>query len=323
MELIDNKEKLDKYINNSSNVFIMGHRYLDLDALGAAIGMYEYVKFKGKKPFIIINDRNFEKGVKKALDDFKSNYLIKRSSKIKNKISNKSLLIVVDTNKDYLLQDSTLLKLFEKVIVIDHHDINEQSINDGLIIVDRKSSSTCEMVTDLLDKENIEISPEVATIILAGIVLDTNNYVIKTTTDTYRTSYLLSKQGADSSYVQFLLKQDLKKYMERQKVVTNIKQIKGVAITNGKSNVIYRREDLAKVADTLLVFDKIEASFVIGKLDDKSIGISARSLGKINVGKILEGFNGGGDEYEAGASIKNSTIKTVEEELKNIIKALD
>jgi len=323
MELLENKEKLDKYINNSSNVFIMGHRYLDLDALGASIGIYEYVKFKGKKSIIIINDRRIEKGVKKALEDLKSTFTIKRSTHIKNKINNKSLLIVVDTNKDYLLQDSSLLDLFEKVIVIDHHDTNEQSINDGLIIVDRASSSTCEMITDLLDFDKVPISSEVATIILSGIVLDTNNYVIKTTTDTYRTSYLLSKQGADSSRVQFLLKQDLKKYLERQKVVTNVRQIKKIALSNGKSNVIYRREDLAKIADTLLVFDKIEASFVIGKLDDKSIGISSRSLGRINVGKILENFNGGGDEYEAGASIKNTTIKKVEEELKNIIKELD
>ena len=321
MELLENKEKLDKYINNSSNVFIMGHRYLDLDALGASIGMYEYVKSKGKKPVIVINDRRFEKGVKKALDSFKNILCIKRSSKIK--VNNKSLLIIVDTNKEYLLQDPTVLSMFEKVVVVDHHDTNEHTINDGLIIVDRNASSACEMITDLIDYEKIELTKEVATILLSGIVLDTNNYVIKTTTDTYRTSYILSKCGADSQYVQYLLKQDLKKYLARQKVVTNIKQIKKIALTNGKSNVLYRREELAKIADTLLLFDKIDASFVIGKLDDKSIGISARSLGRINVGKVLENFNGGGDEFEAGASIKNSNIKKVEVDLREIIKTLD
>lgn len=323
MELLENKEKLDKYISNSSNIFIMGHRYLDLDALGASIGIYEYVKSKGKKPIIVINDRRFENGVKKALDSFKNIFIIRRSSKIRNKINNKSLLIIVDTNKEYLLQDSSLLSNFEKVVIIDHHDTNEQTINDGLIIIDRNASSTCEMITDLIDYDKLDISKEVATIILSGIVLDTNNFVIKTTTDTFRTSYILSKYGADAQYVQFLLKQDLKKYLARQKVVTNIKQIKKIALTNGKSNVLYRREELAKIADTLLQFDKIEASFVIGKLDDKSIGISSRSLGRINVGKILEEFDGGGDEFEAGASIKETTIMKVEERLKEIIKSLD
>lgn len=323
MELLDNKEKLDKYISNSSNIVIMGHRYLDLDALGASIGMYEYVKSKGKKPVIVINDRKFENGVKKVLDTFKNAFTITRSSKIKESINNKSVLIIVDTNKNYLLQDPALSNAFEKVIVIDHHDSNDQTINDGLVIIDRNASSTCEMITDLLDFDKIEITKDVATILLSGIVLDTNNYVIKTTTDTYRTSYILSKCGADSQYVQYLLKQDLKKYLARQKVVTNVKQIKRIALSNGKANVLYRREDLAKIADTLLVFDKIEASFVIGKLDDKSIGISARSLGRINVGKVLEAFNGGGDEFEAGASIKNTTIKKIEEELREIIKTLD
>lgn len=323
MELLENKEKLDKYINNSFNIYIMGHRYLDLDALGASIGVYEYVKSKGKKATIVINDRRLENGVKKALDNLKDNFVIKRSNRIKSKINSKSLLIVVDANKDYLLQDPTLLNLFEKVIVIDHHDTNEQTINDGLLIIDKNASSTCEMITDLIDYEKIEISKNVATIILSGIVLDTNNYVIKTTTDTFRTSYILSKLGADPQYVQYLLKQDLKKYLARQKVVTNIKQIKRIALTNGKSNVLYRREDLAKIADTLLLFDKIEASFVVGKLDDKSIGISARSLGRINVGKVLEKFNGGGDEFEAGASIKNNTIKKVEGELRELLKTLD
>ena len=262
-------------------------------------------------------------GVKKVLDSLNNTFSIKRTSKIKSKINNKSLLVIVDTNKSYLLQDPTLLPSFEKVVVIDHHDSNEQTISDGLVIIDRNASSTCEMITDLIDYEKIEISKEVATIILSGIVLDTNNYVIKTTTETFRTSYILSKYGADAQYVQYLLKQDLKKYLARQKVLTNIKQIKKIALTNGKSNVVYRREDLAKIADTLLLFDKIEASFVIGKLDDKSIGISARSLGRINVGKILEKFNGGGDEFEAGASIKNTNIRNVEKELKEIIKTLD
>ncbi len=323
MELLENKNKLDEYIDSASNIYIMGHRYLDLDAIGASVGIYEYVKSRGKKPVILINDRRFEKGVKKVLDSINNTFTIKRTKKIKSRINNKSLLIIVDTNKEYLLQDPSIMDLFEQVIVIDHHDTNGQTISDGLLIVDRNASSTCEMITDLIDYEKLEISKEVATIILSGIVLDTNNYVIKTTTDTFRTSYILSKYGADSQYVQYLLKQDLKKYLARQKVVTNVKQIKKVALTSGKSNVVYRREDLAKIADTLLQFDKIEASFVVGKLDDKSIGISARSLGRINVGKLLERFNGGGDEFEAGASIKNTTIKNIEEELKEIIKTLD
>ena len=323
MELLKYKNELNNLIEKSSNIFIMGHRFLDLDAIGGSIGIYEYVKSKGKRPIIIVNDIRFEKGVKKVLDKIKIDYSIQRGSKIKSKINSNSLLIIVDTNKSYLLQDKTLFNLFENIAVIDHHDINEQSINKGLVIIDRNSSSTCEMLTDLLDKEKININETVATILLSGIVLDTNNFVIKTTKNTYRTSYLLAEKGAKPESVQFLLKQDIKNYVERQKVITNVKQVKNVAISNGKSTIRYRREDLAKIADTLLQFDKIEASFVIGKLENKNVGISARSLGNINVGKVLENFNGGGDENEAGACVENSSIKEVNNKLLNIIKSLN
>ena len=322
MELLKNKDKLNRLIDSSDTIFIMGHRFLDLDALGASIGMYEYIKSRKKNGYIIVNDTRFEKGVKKALDILKNTYKIVRSSKIKQKINDKSLLIIVDTNKEYLLQDSNLLQLVDKVVVIDHHDTGAGSIKSGLLCIDNNTSSTCEMISDLFDKEKIEVNKQVATMLLSGIVLDTNNFVIKTTENTFRNSYLLVKMGASPSKVQYLLKQDLRNYVARQKVITNVKQINNCLVTAAKSTILYRREDLARIADTLIQFDKIEASFVIGKLDKDQIGISARSLGKINVGKILSHFNGGGDENEAGASIENSTIKKVEEDLKSAIKSL-
>ena len=323
MELLKHKKELIKLIKNASNIFIMGHRYLDLDALGSAIGVCDFVKTYSKKSTIIINDIKLEKGVKKALDKLKDNYDIRRGIKARKLVNNKTLLIVVDTNKDYLVQDKNLFDMIDNIAVIDHHDTNNQSITKGLVIIDRDSSSTCEMLTDLLVEEKIKVNELSATLLLSGIVLDTNNYVIKTTKDTYRTSYILTEWGARPDHVQYLLKQDIKKYVERQKVITNVKQIQNVAMSCGKSTIKYRREDLAKIADTLLQFDKIEASFVIGRLDKNSVGISARSLGNINVGKILEKFNGGGDENEAGAFIENTTIKKVEEELKAIIKKIN
>ena len=323
MELLKNINKINKMIETSSNVFIMGHKFLDLDAIGASISIYEYVKKFNKKVTIITNDIRFEKGVKKIIDTIGKNYSIERSNRIKGHINNKSLIIIVDTNKDYLLPDKELLSLTDNVLVIDHHDPNEHSINKGLVIIDQKASSTCEMIAALIEKEELKINDDVATLLLSGIVLDTNNFAIKSTVETFRTSYYLTKIGADPQKVQYLLKQDLKNYVARQKVITNVKQYRNILITTGKSSIRYRREDLARIADTLIQFDKIESSFVIGKLDNNSIGISARSLGKIDVGKILEKFNGGGDNNQAGALIDKSTIKEVEKELMNLIKSLN
>lgn len=322
MELINKKKDIDKLIENSNSIFIMGHKYLDLDAIGSAIGVYEYVKQFNKNCTIIINDRKLEAGVKKVLDKVGNSYRINKSSNIKLKINSKSLLIIVDTNKAQLLQDPNLIDSFENIIVIDHHDWQESSIDRGVVIIDEDSSSTCEMLSIFLNHNKIDINEDVATILLSGIVLDTNNFVLKTTTNTFKASYLLAQKGADPNYVQYLLKQDIKKYIERQKVVTNVKTMGCIAISCAKSNIIYRREDLAKIADTLMLFNKIEASFVIGKLDKNTVGISARSVGTIDVGYILEQFNGGGDNHEAGARIDNKSIKKIEDELLRIIKSL-
>lgn len=322
MTIIEKKKELDKEIKNSENIFIMGHKYLDLDAIGSAIGIYEYVKNFNKNATIVINDRRKESGVKKILDKIGENYKISNSKNIKNEINDKSLIIVVDTNKEYLVQDENLFSLFKNKVVIDHHDFKESSIKDGLLIIDEETSSTCEMITDLLDFSNIKVEKDVATAILSGIVLDTSGYTLKTRDNTYKASYLLTKQGASTKDVQYLLKQNIKEYIARQKVLTNIKIYKKVAITTANRIITYRREDLAKIADTLLQFSNIETSFVIGKLDKNAVGISARSIGDINVGNILEKIGGGGDEHEAGARIENSSIQKVNQELRNALKSV-
>lgn len=321
MIILKNKKKIDEMINNASNIFIVGHRYLDLDAIASNIGMYEYVKTFGKKPIIIVNDKYKEAGVKKVIDKVSDCYHIEKSSKIKHRINEDSLLIITDTNKEVLLQDSSLPSLFGKnIIIIDHHEYNETSIQSGLILVDDKISSASEMVTYLLDSIDKVIEKKIATILLSGIVLDTNNFALKTTADTYKAAYLLAKQGAKSSEVQALLKQDIKAYIERHKMITDVRICDNIAIACAKASLFYRREDLAKVSDLLLQFDGIEASFAVGKLDSRKVGISGRSVGRLNIGDVLEYLGGGGNAYEAAAQVEHKKIKEVEEDIKEALK---
>ncbi len=319
MEIIEKSKEIKKLISSSSSVFILGHRYLDLDALGSALGMYEYAKTLDKEPIIIINDEKHERGVARALEKVANNYNIQKSSKIKNIIDDKSLLIVVDTNNKNIIQDPSLLELFNNVLVIDHHDITSDTIDKGLRIID-ESSSACEMVSFFLEENKITINKMLATILLSGIILDTNNYVLKTNANTFRASAYLADLGANPNDVQSLLKQELKEYVARQEVITNAKIYKNVAVSSAESTITYRREDLAKVADTLLLFNNITTSFVIGKLDNDTVGISARSTSDIDVGKVLMNLGGGGNKNEAGARIENKSIREVEEELKKTLK---
>ena len=324
MSIIKERRKLNKKIRNAKTIFLMAHRNLDLDALGSCIGMYMILKRRKKKSYIIIDDKNHEPGVGKVLRELDGCIDIIKSEDLEEYLNPKktnNLLIVLDTNKTELVQNDKVLNKISEKIIIDHHDLGKTTIKGAELIVDPKVSSTCEMITNLIEYYDVEIDSYYATILLSGIVLDTNNFTLNTTQETFYTAYYLASLGASAKKVQYLLKQDLAEYAERQKLLTSLETINNnIAFTKATPHTIYRREDLAKVADTLLFFNNIEASFVIGKLSKNVIGLSARSLGNFDIGKIVEKLGGGGDAYNGAARFEDTTIGKVEDELKRILK---
>lgn len=324
MRIIDKKRELNKAIRGSKNVFLMAHKDLDLDALGSCIGLSTILGQKKKNCYIIIDDKNHELGVEKVLRELEGCIKIIKSEEVDRylypKLS-KNLLIILDTNKTDLVQSKDILKKIEKKVIIDHHDTSKTTIKGALTIIDNEVSSTCEMIAELVEHYDVELEPYYATVLLSGIVLDTNNFTLKTTAETYYAAYYLSSLGASAKKVQYLLKQDIMDYTERQKLLADIQTINNrIAFTKATPYTIYRREDLAKVADTLLFFNNIEASFVIGKIGKDTVGISARSLGNYNISKILEKLGGGGDTYNGAARFENTTISKVEQMLKKEIQ---
>lgn len=326
MAIIKHRNALNRAIRSANTVFLMAHRDLDLDALGSSIGMYMYLKKKKKDCYIIVDDLTHELGVEKVLRELEGCIKIIKSENIEKYINpreSKNLLIILDTNKSELVQNKEVLKMFNNKVIIDHHDMGKGSIKDALIINDTEVSSTSEMLARLIEYYDVEIESYYATVLLAGIVLDTNNFTLKTTPDTYYAAYYLSSLGASAKKVQYLLKQDINEYTERQKLLAGIETINGrIAITKATQYTIYRREDLARVADTLLFFNNIEASFVIGKIGKDTVGISARSLGNYEISKILEKLGGGGSDYNGAAKFENVPISKVEQMLKKIIKEM-
>ena len=321
---IINERKKNKVVNKAKTVFLMAHKDLDLDALGSSIGMYMLLKRRKKKCYIIIDDKTHEPGVEKILRELDGVIEIVKSENIDeyvNPTASKNLLVILDTNKSELVQSPDLLIKFENKLIIDHHDLGKTSIKDGVMINDNKVSSACEMVTNLIEYYDVEVDSYYATILLAGIVLDTNNYTLNTTAETFYTSYYLTSLGASAKKVQYLLKQDIEEYTERQKLMAAIETLPGnVAFTKATQNTIYRREDLAKVAETLLFFNNIEASFVVGRIGKNTIGVSARSLGSYDISKILVKVGGGGDTYSGAAKFEDNTVNKVAQEIKTLIK---
>lgn len=324
MSVLDYRRSLNRILRRSKHVFLMGHRDLDLDALGSALGMCSILRNLRKHCSIIIDDKEHELGVQKVLEETEGSFSIIESKEIQNYLhrrTRKNLLILVDVNKKNILQNKEILNYFSNIVILDHHEIGENTVDATLSIIDTNASSTCEMIAELVEYYSIEMDPYICTVLLSGIVLDTNNFTLKTKAETYECAHFLTTLGADPEKVQYLLKQDLEDYMERQKLLTNCEIIDGkYAVAKGNGNTIYRREDLAKIADTLLFFNHIEASFVVGKLEKNVVGISARSFQDFKVHEVLEKLGGGGEKNIAAARIENATVADTTKKLKKYIK---
>ncbi|MBQ1812922.1 MAG: DHH family phosphoesterase [Bacilli bacterium] len=305
--------KIEELIKSSSEVFITAHKNIDFDALGSILGMYYVANKIGKNVHVVIDDEDYSKEMKRAISSIKELDIIpKRYNDIKDRIDNKSLLIVTDVNVSKRLQNIKLLDIKNRV-VIDHHIETKDCIDTIYKYIDIMSSSACELVLKLINNLNIYIPSEVATIMLSGIYVDTNGFSLKTTKDTHESASLLYQFGADTNESQYLLKQNFNEYKRIQKLVLNTEFYDNIAITTGDGK--YLSTDLAKSSDTLLRFNSVEASFTIAKLDDNIVGISARSLGNIDVASIMNKFNGGGHKTDAAAQIKDCRVSDIKDKI--------
>lgn len=318
-------EKFIDILSDYEKVVLVPHNEIDLDALGASVGLYVFLEKLEKEVYINIDEVNTELGVKRALQKIKKLNLNIDIKKLHNIIvDNDTLIVVLDHHKKEMSQNPDIYKMSKNVIVIDHH-IEGRDIISNLLEkhIDEEASSTTEIIFDLISNQDIDIPNYISTIMLAGLTLDTNNFSIKTTEKTHEVAASLTRYGAISKEVQYLLKEDLSKYIEMQKIIFNTEIINGVyAITVGKRTEIYSKDQLAKIADSLLQFDDIEASFCIGKINSNIIGISARSLGNVNVQKIMEKLNGGGHLTDAACQMFNTSLQEAKKSLLKIIEKL-
>lgn len=320
MSLKELKKQISKEMFHSKEVFLVAHKEIDLDAFASMAGFSLISKKYKNKTYIIINDKNIEPATKEAMDSIKTKLNIITTKEAKELITKKSILYILDTNKPKLIDCSDLLNQFKTVTVIDHHTKSQETLKSKNLYIEEKSTSTCEIVASLLNKFRIKVPKQYATIMLGGIALDTNNFMYKMTRKAFFYCYYLSTKGADINEAQRYLKQDLEEYVNRSKMVGNTKIEGEIAIAIGQKGKIYTRQELAKTADLLLEFKGIKTSFAIGYLEKSKVGISTRSIKKINAGKLMEQFGGGGNKIEAAAIIENTSIKKIEEQIKEKIK---
>lgn len=311
------KEMLIKNIKNSSQVFIIGHNTPDYDAIGAALGMVTIAQELNKDAYIIVNDsqQSLDPGVAKVIEESKEDYTFIDLEEYKSLADLDSLLIAVDVNKKYLtpLQDD--LDKVGNIIIVDHHQETEQTMEATYKYIDYHASSTCEIVAQLLNSLQIKYSKNMANYLYAGIVLDTQNFRKNTTATTHDTAEKLYAKGARFEVVS---KWRVANFEEDQKLndlifgshiireigeneTTEIKinnnsiqvytNILGApkasfVINRMKPHEIYRQDMLAKAADKILS-NYAEIAFVFGYVKEDVVGISARSKCDVDVGKLL------------------------------------
>lgn len=318
---------LKELVTESDKVIIMGHKSPDMDAIGASIGIQKVAQMNERDAYIVLNPNDIDTGVQRLLEEIKKHESLFEKfvtpEQALELATEDTLLVVVDTHKPSLVIEERLLSKIDHVVVIDHHRRGEEFIQSPLLVyMEPYASSTAELVTELLEYQpkRGKIDMLEATALLAGIIVDTKSFTLRTGARTFDAASYLRGQGADTVLVQKFLKEDVDSFLKRAKLIETVYFFKkGVAIAKGNNTQIIDQILIAQTADTLLTMDGIQASFVISKRSDQTVGISARSLGDVNVQIIMENLNGGGHLTNAATQLTDVTIEEAEERLQTAI----
>ncbi len=313
-------------IKESDKVLIMGHKYPDMDSLGAAIGVLKAVQMSHKEGYIVLQEDN--PSIHRMMEEINQEENLKawliKPEQAREITTNRSLVVVVDTHKASMVEESKLLQMTHRIVVVDHHRRGEEFIDDAILVyLEPYASSTCELVTELLQymHERVQIDSLEATLLLAGMVVDTKSFTFRTGARTFEAASFLRRNGADSARVQHMMKEDLQAYLQRAEIIKNAQvMFSHIALSSAEPGRKYSQLIIAQVADTLLNMTDIEASFVIGERSDGLIGISARSSGRINVQLIMEQLGGGGHLTNAATQLEG-TLEEAELKLYQTLEA--
>ena len=331
VQVIENRNKgksrvmshaIRQLISESKRVVIMGHKYADIDSLGASIALYRMAETHGKEASIVKSDYN--QSLKDIMDIVteKGNYRFVSAEDARAGMDEEVLLIVVDTHVPDMVEEPLLLEDAAKMILIDHHRKRESVIEGAtLTYMEPNASSTSELITEILqfDDKIRKLNRFEAELLLGGIFIDTNYFSVKTGSRTFEAAAWLRMNGAETTTVRQLLRNDMEDFRQRANITANAEFSNGIAISKNEGKHDNAPIIIAQSADELLDIKGIRASFVVGATK-KDVVISARSLGDVNVQVIMERFGGGGHLTMAAAQIKNTTIDEVITQLKQYIR---
>ena len=303
---------LSRLIGDASQVFVMSHKYADNDSVGSAVGIACIARKLGRDVKIVVGENSPAQALVEMIsaEEKYAGVFINPQEAILRADSS-TLLVVVDTNRPEQVENDTLLTACaSRLAVIDHHRRAATYIqNPTLSLYEPKASSACELVTEMMQElvEPSDILPAEADAVLAGIVLDTKNFTIRTVDRTFDAAAFLERAGADTSRVRELYKNGLEETLARYDLIRQAKVHRGIALVAARET--QSRVLAAQTADELLNISGVEASAVLYPMEGGGVAISARSVGKVNVQVLLEQLGGGGNKSAAGAQIPDIDLR--------------
>ncbi len=318
-------QALKELVLESKNVVVMGHKNLDADALGAAMGIYRFAKAYQKEANVVFN--NYGVALRDLYERIVQNPeyadCLLPEENILPRVSDSTLVVVVDTHKADMVDGPEILAKASKVVVIDHHRRSTEAIeNPVLTFHEVYASSASELVTEIIQysEEKIALTKEEAECLYAGILTDTKSFTQKTGVRTFEAAAYLKKMGIDVAAINKDFQTDVDTYVAIADVIRNCELINGkIAIAICPKGLENQIQITAQAADELLNLNGIETSFVLCEHEGR-VHISGRSDGNMNVQVILEKFGGGGHMMIAGAQVEGKTIEEVKQMIIEAIK---
>ena len=314
-------------IETSSNVVIIAHKQADIDALGAMIGIFRMASASKIDSKIVFDLAEMDNTIKKILPYIKEEdpqlYQTFTESKDAIKaIGNDTLVVIVDTQSPNIIANIDIYKAAKRVAVIDHHRHGENTFDGIFMYVEPYASSSVELIAEMMEfyQKDIDLTPIEATIMYGGILVDTNVFSYRTGMRTFGAAAYLKEHEASSIRVKEWLRLDLDRTLLINELLQNVSVVtKGFAVVVDESSEIRDRVLLAQVSEKILEIEGVKAGFTVARVDENSIGISARSYDEVNVQVIMEEMGGGGHLNSAATQIKDIPIHEVIETLRTLL----
>ncbi len=314
---------ITEIVQTSQNILVMGHRFADLDCVGAAVGLCAGLRNMGHNASIVLDQgRSLAQSLVVKMKEEGLGELFISPEDALERLAADTLLFVVDTHVKTLLESTTVYAGCRNVVVIDHHRKMVDHIDDAIIFFHEPyASSACEMVAELVQYlgENQKIAPAEASAMLSGIMLDTKNFTLRTGVRTFEAAAYLRRMGADTVEVRKLFASNMESYQQKAQLVAAAQAYRGCAIACTEKEMPDMRIIASQAADELLNISGVEASFLLFKVGN-GVNLSARSMGTVNVQIIMESMGGGGHQTMAAAQL---TEITMEETCQRLRQAID